>query len=447
MKDMNIFGILAGPLGWAMRMIYNLVQSYGWTIIIFTVLVRILMIPLSLKQQKDQAKSMAYQPMIQEIQKKWKNDKNRQQQETMKFYEENGVKMTPGCMPMLANMLVLFGIIAVIQAPLQYMLQMPQAQIDNAVAVVQYYDPELDLGKNAYTKESVLIGEILKNKEDTSMFTDGVEVTDKDGNTSLVKVEQEWVDKVANFKFDFMGLNLSQSPSMELSVYLILPILSVLTMFGSQLIMMRGMGQSQQNKTMWITTIVMGVFFGWYAFTIPVGFSLYYTVSNIVTTIQQMIVRKIHNPEKIREQIELEVEERRKAKKAKKQVVIKSEDGEATVKEVSETELARLRLARARELDAERYGEDKAEKPVPVKDKKEQPADEPPPEQTAEKATEAEPADTPQETQPAAETPEKQEAYKPGRRKRARQNKEKTEETFADKEKAAEDVVAEKGEG
>ena len=166
------------------------------------------------------------------------------------------------------------------------------------------------------------------------------------------------MDAVVDFKFDFMGMNLSVSPKMEMSIYLILPILSILTMFASQFIVMKTSGQQMQQgkNTMWIMTISMGAFFVWFAFTVPVGFSLYYTVSNLVTTLQQLMVKKLHDPEKVKEQVMLEIEERKKEKKAKKQVSYKDEKGTVVTKEMSEAELAKLRLQKARELDAEKYG-------------------------------------------------------------------------------------------
>lgn len=355
----QLLGFLAVPFGFAMRWMYQLFNNYGWTIIVATVIIRILMFPLSMKQQKSQARMAAFQPMIQEIQKKWGNDKNRANEEVMKFQQENGMKATDGCLPMIVNMVVLFSIIVVIQAPLNYMLNLPAQQIQNGVAIVQYYDPESNISSNTFTQESILIGEIIENPE---IFTEGymdIKVGEDGTETEThVYMDQEYVDAVKEFQFNFMGMNLAIVPSFERLQYIILPILSIITMFGSQVIVMLTSGQKNMGKTMWITSIAMGVFFGYYAFTVPVGFSLYYTASNVVMTLQQLIVRKIYNPEKIKEDIILEIEEKKKSKKAKKQVTIKDESGEVVTKEFSDAELARVRLAKAREMDAEKYGED-----------------------------------------------------------------------------------------
>ena len=72
-RDMNILYILGVPLGYVMEWIYNLIPNYGWDIIIFTIVIRLISIPLQLNQQKSMAKMSAFQPMIADIQKKYKD--------------------------------------------------------------------------------------------------------------------------------------------------------------------------------------------------------------------------------------------------------------------------------------------------------------------------------------------------------------------------------------
>lgn len=362
----QILGFLAGPLSVVMQLIYNLVGSYGWTIVIITILVRLIMFPLSLKQEKSRAKTAAYQPMIREIQNKYKNDKTKQQQEVMKFQEENGIKMTAGCLPMLINMIVLFAIIAVIQSPLKYMLNVPAEQIDAGVAIVQQVNPESEINKNLYTRESILIGEIIKGDISKETLVQGTEITNAEGVTTTVKMDAEWVDKIADYKFDFLGLNLAQTPDNGQFQYILLPILSVLTQLISQFVIMRMSkketeGQPGGQATMWVMTLVMSVFFGFYAFTVPVGFSLYYTISNLAMMVQQILVRKIHDPEKIKQEVLDEIEARKKAKKAKKKIIVKTEDGKNQIKELTQEELDRIRLQKARERNEEKYKDDEDE--------------------------------------------------------------------------------------
>ena len=80
-KGMNFFYILSGPLGYVMEWIYKLLPSYGWDIIIFTLLINIVKIPLQLSQQKSMAKMSAFQPMMMEIQTKYKDKPEKLQEE------------------------------------------------------------------------------------------------------------------------------------------------------------------------------------------------------------------------------------------------------------------------------------------------------------------------------------------------------------------------------
>lgn len=337
---MNFLGFLAPILGIIMEWIYKLIPNYGWTLILFTLLMKIVMFPLSVKQQKSTARMAAYQPMMQEIQKKWANDKNRQQEELMKFQQETGMSMTAGCLPMLVNFLVLFGLIEVVYRPMQYILRVPRDLVNQAVDVA---NSALNMNLNAanFTVENALINAV---KASPDVFT-GVFSADQ-------------ITAISNFNFNFFGLDLSQVPRFAFDAaslaLMIIPVLSVVTMIMTQVITMKMSGQEMQGAMKWMPWI-LSLMFVYFGFTVPVGFSLYYTVSNVVMFVQSLILKKIYDPEEMKKQVQAEIEAKRAEKKKKKQVTVKDSDGTEQVKEVSEAELARIRLARARELDEERY--------------------------------------------------------------------------------------------
>lgn len=340
---MQFLGFLAPIFGIIMEWLYKLVPSYGWTLIIFTVITKLLMFPLSVKQQKSTARMSAYQPMIQEIQKKWANDKQRQQEELMKFQEETGMSMTAGCMPMLLNFLVLFGIIEVVYRPLQYILRVPKDLITQAVDVA---NSALGMNLTAanYTVQNTLINAV---KESPNAFS------------SVFSAEQ--ISAISSFNFHFMGLDLSQVPRFAFDAaslaLMVIPLLSAVTMILSQIIVMKMSGQEAQGAMKWMPWF-MSLWFVWIGFTIPVGFSLYYTVSNVLMLVQSVILKKIYDPEQMKLQVQEEIAAKRAEKKKKKQVRVVAEDGSEKMKEVSEAELARIRLARAREIDEQRYKEE-----------------------------------------------------------------------------------------
>ena len=130
-EDMNPLYILGWPLGYVMEWIYKLIPNYGWDIILFTLLITVIKIPLQLNQQKSMAKMSAFQPMVADIQKKYRDKPDKQQEELMKL-QEQGYKPTAGCMPMLVNFLVMFGVIEVVYRPLQRIFHIGAAALTTA---------------------------------------------------------------------------------------------------------------------------------------------------------------------------------------------------------------------------------------------------------------------------------------------------------------------------
>lgn len=369
---MQVLGFLAIIFGPIMEWIYRFIPNYGWALIVFTLLVNLVLLPLRIKQQKSTARMSAFQPKMQEIQKKYAKDKNRQQEELMKFQQEYGFSMTAGCMPMALNFLFIFGIIEVVYRPLQYILGASQDVIAQMVEIANSTLGE-SLIATDYRVQSALINLVKSNGE------------------AFSSVLGDKLADVQNFQMMFFGIDLGQTPlSSWPSIAIIIPILSVVTMIIVQVITMKMSGQ-EMSGSMKALPWIMSIMFGYIAFTIPTGFSLYYTVSNIASFIQSLIAKRIYDPEKVKAQVEAEIEAKRAEKKKKKQVKIKSESGETVMKEVSEAELARIRLARARAIDEERYKDDEPaqkkeeEKPkAALKEKKKKPAENQPAEASSE---------------------------------------------------------------
>ena len=366
----NLLGFLSPLLGWVVKFLYDWLGNYGWSIILFTFIIRILMFPVTILTQKSAARNAAYQPMMDEIRKKWAKDQNRMNEELMKFQKENNMKMSAGCAPMLVNLLVMFSIIAVVQAPLKYIVQVPAEQVTAGIDIVRSYDPERSEKITPYIQESVLIGEMRANPE---RFQGPSHAVNADGKKYVAEMDPEYVEAIQNFNFDFLGINLSGVPSFSFNSLLILPLLSLLTSVGVSVITQKTSGQALGGSMFWSMIIMNVVFMGYYAFIMPVGFPLYYTVSNVAMLLQQLLAKKIYDPVKEKEKVLAEIEERKKAKKAKKTIVEKDAKGNEKKREVTSSELARLRLAKARELDAAQYADEITE---PVSAMEEEPAEE-----------------------------------------------------------------------
>lgn len=337
-EEMGFLGFLGGPLGWIMDLIYQVVNSYGWAIVLFTVLVRLAMLPFTIKQQKSSARMQAYQPMINEINKKYANDKQKQQEEMLRLQEEYGFSPMAGCLPMLLTMLVLFGVIDVVYKPLQHILRMPVDAINAAMQGMGI--------ANNYMAQNAMISKIQADPT----------------------VAQQWfsaeqLEKIQSFNFHFLGIDLSQMPQLSLAPetlpLLIFPVLSVLTMFLSNILMTKLSGQEMTGAMKWMPWI-MSFMFVTYSFQVPVAFSLYYTVSNVTMLLQSIFMKMVYDPQKMKEQILEEIEQKKRERKQKKEVVVTDEKtGEKVTKQVNEAEMVKLRLARARKLDEEKYRDER----------------------------------------------------------------------------------------
>ena len=346
-KSMNFFYILSAPLGYVMEWIYKLLPNYGWDIILFTLLINIVKIPLQLSQQKSMAKMSAFQPMLQEIQTKYKDKPEKQQEEMLKLQQDYGYKPTAGCVPMLLNFLVIFGVIGVVYNPLERIFHISAAALASA--------------GEALTAAGVSFTAITR---DTNIFAQVVA-----GNSGVIGCfSADQIATITEFSqhMNFLGIDLTRIPQIGLSLDLVLPLLSVVTMFLSTHISMKASGQQMQGS-MKVTMYLMPLMYLFFCFTYPLAFSLYYVISNIVMTVQTQVMRKIYDPEKMRKEVEAQIEEKKKQqKRGVKSTTVKVTDpktGKTTEKNLSASEMNKRRLEYARQLDEERY---KDERTVPL---------------------------------------------------------------------------------
>ena len=349
-EDMNPLYILGWPLGYVMEWIYKLIPNYGWDIILFTLLITIIKIPLQLNQQKSMAKMSAFQPMIADIQKKYRDKPDKQQEELMKL-QEQGYKPTAGCMPMLVNFLVMFGVIEVVYRPLQRIFHIGADALTAAGEALT----ALGVSFTTVTRDTNIIAQVIAGESTvTSCFT------------------PEQVSTITEFgqHMDFFGIDLTRVPQYSLAAenlpLLILPILAIVTMFISTHISMKASGQQMQGG-MKMTMYMMPLMYLFFCFTVPCAFSLYYVVSNILMTVQSIFMKKIYDPEKMKEEVLAEMAARKKEqKRGVKNTTIKVTDektGRIVEKNISASEMNKRRLEYARKLDEERY---KDERTVPL---------------------------------------------------------------------------------
>ena len=287
---------LAGPLSLIIRPIYNLIENYGITIIIATILIKILTIPLTIKSQKNMAKTQMIQPEIQKIQEKYKNDRNMLAMEMQKVYKKYDVNPMGGCLPLLIQMFILFGFIGVIYHPFEHILQMSGKEIANVAQ---------SLGLSRKTDEMQLWGAA------------GINDALKAGGFGTIN-------------FNFFGIDLTKVPQADVKNWTvwIFPVLATVATYLSgiqtQMQQKKNAGSSANNNQpapgstmMKIMPIMTAVF----TVMMPIGMSLYWFVSTFFQIVQQFIMNKFVN-EKIKEQVMVRQEEikeeKAKRKKGKK---------------------------------------------------------------------------------------------------------------------------------
>lgn len=117
----TVLGIIAKPLGLLLNLLYGFVDNYGLSIIIFTVIVKVCLYPLYIKQIKSTAKMADLQPKMQEIQKKYANDRETMNIKMQEFYKEEKFNPMGGCLPMLIQMPIIMGLFALLRNPMRYL--------------------------------------------------------------------------------------------------------------------------------------------------------------------------------------------------------------------------------------------------------------------------------------------------------------------------------------
>ena len=116
----TIIGPIARPMGWLLSFLYDFIQNYGITLLVFTLIVKVLLYPLYAKQVKSSVKMSELQPKMKEIQKKYAGDKQMMNMKMMEFYKEEKFNPASGCLPALIQMPIIFGLFALLRTPMMF---------------------------------------------------------------------------------------------------------------------------------------------------------------------------------------------------------------------------------------------------------------------------------------------------------------------------------------
>lgn len=335
-----IYSIIGYPLGWVMWFIYNFLgNNYVISLLLFTIFTRLLMLPSTIKQQKNMVKNAMFKPKLDALQKKYGKNKEKYQEEMMKLYEKEGYNPMSGCLPMLIQFPILFGLIDVVYKPLTHILRLP-AEVIEKIAEVS--------GLPAMRAQVWALGH----------------VGELEGHLSA-----DILEKIQSIDMNMFGMNLGENPSWSWNLLLLIPILSGVTAFISSFIStkltsasMEGQGGGMM-KGMMLTMPLLSV---WISFSVPAGVGLYWIFSNVISTVQTVIMHKIYDPQKIAAE-QAAAEEQRKederqarieAKKQANKARIEGRADEISDEGLSQKEINKRKIAEARRRMAEKYGEE-----------------------------------------------------------------------------------------
>jgi YidC/Oxa1 family membrane protein insertase len=290
-----MFQFFANMFGYLLQILYTIVNNYGLAIILFTVIIKLLLLPLSIKQQRTMKKSAELQEKVKVIQFKYKSDPEKMNQEMMNLYKNEKMSPFSGCLTAIIQMILLLSIFYLVRSPLTFMEKIPQENINNYISqlkedgkTVSSAYPEIDIIREFdWLKE--------KNPEDSQ------------------------IEKI-DIKMNFLGLDLSKIPQQNMTDYTvyIIPVLYILSSFIS-IKMTTAMQEKQKkeikeskidgttgkeleeqtnemdavmqtNKMMSWMMPIMSISI---AFVAPLGLALYWLISNILMIIERLILNKV----------------------------------------------------------------------------------------------------------------------------------------------------------
>lgn len=276
-----MFQFFANIFGYLLNFINNFVGNYGLAIIMFTILIKIIMLPLSIKQQRTMKKSSELQEKMKVLQFKYKNDPEKLNQETIRLYKEENMSPFSGCLSSILQIVILFAVFYLVSRPLTYMQKVDPALIEQ------------------YTNE------IKQEQQNNNAYTEIAIIQHKGPN-----------DERVNLNMNFLGIDLSKVPTQSLNdprVYII-PVLYVITSFVS-IRMTTNMQKKkkekevvqetnsnklvkvedevdpmeQANKSMGLLMPIMSISI---AIIAPLGLALYWLVSNVLMIIERIVLNK-----------------------------------------------------------------------------------------------------------------------------------------------------------
>jgi len=317
-----MIAFIANIFGYILNFLYGLVGNYGIAIILFSILIKLIMVPISIKQQRTMKKSQKLNEEMKKIQFIYKNDPEKMNQEVMALYKREKMSPFSGCFSAIIQIVLLLSVFYMVRSPLTYMKKVDASVIENAKAVV-----EKDGNASGY-KEIAIIN-YINNQENIETIQENNENSNLEISKNEINATEETKEEfnIDDFKdelyinMNFLGLDLSKVPKENISDFkvFIIPVLYVISSFISMKLTTINSNKNnrkenlitdgskenkeeeydpmeQTNKSMSLIMPIMSVSIAYIA---PLGLALYWLMNNILIIIERQILNKfiINNDE------------------------------------------------------------------------------------------------------------------------------------------------------
>ena len=300
-----MIAFFANIFGFVLNFIYELIGNYGFAIILFSILIKLAMLPITIKQQKTMKKSVKIQAKMKEIQFKYKNNPEKLNQETLELYKTENMSPFSGCFSAIVQIILLFAVFYLVRSPLTYMKKVDADVRDKYINIIHEYE----LSENSAYPEIDVIREIdniknLRNNENNEQTEE---------RTGLAEIKDEELEQLS-INMEFFGLNLAQVPtkSSDWKAYII-PILYVLVSVLSMKITnptttpksepeenkdekslaktedeFDAMAQMNKNMNMMFPVMYLAV-----ALIAPLGLALYWLMNSLLMIVERLALNKL----------------------------------------------------------------------------------------------------------------------------------------------------------
>ena len=277
-----LFGTIGSLFGYVLWFFYNIFQNYGIALVFFTIVVKLLLFPLLIHQQKSMAKNARMSKKQQEIRQKYAGDTKKANEEIQKLYEKEGGMQSMGCVSMFLPLVLLMGVYYAIASPLTNTLHMNKEVVTNALNNLTVMPGIGNQFTTIYGQlEIVNISKQATGNLFLSEFFNGSEIADI---TAYGK------------SFNFLGIDLLGKPSDGFSILWLVPALCMVTSMGSQFITMKIQGNLQQQKgCMWGMLLFAPLFSAYISFSVPAAVGSYWIISTITSFFQTMILQNFYS--------------------------------------------------------------------------------------------------------------------------------------------------------